>query len=166
MLKWVEKVENNICTAMNCLMAVILGAMILINVAQVVCRYLLPSVSLWWSEDISILGILWITALGAPVAWLKKSNLIMDVISGFASEKILKILDVVIDVVGMLSGIGLIVVGRTAYLNNKGFVQSGLKFDESFRYIPVIVFGAGLFIAALLTLIQAYFNRKNQEVKR
>lgn len=164
MLKWIEKVENSICTVMNFLMAVILGAMIIINVAQVVCRYLLPSVSLWWSEDISILGILWITALGAPVAWLKKSNLVMDVISGFAGKKFLEISDVAIDVVGMLSGIGLVVVGRIAYLNNKGFVQSGLKFDESFRYIPVIVFGVGLFVAAALTLIQTYMKNENKEV--
>lgn len=163
MQKSIEKIERVICTALDAIIAMILGAMILVMVAQIICRYALPDVTLWWAEDICILGILWITALGAPDAWLKKSNLVMDIISSWANKTFIKCFDIIIDVVGVLAGVGLTIAGKIAYNNNIGFVQSGLRYDESFRYVPIMVFGIGVAFAAILTLIKLLLKKKSKE---
>lgn len=163
MQKTIEKIEHVVCTVLDAIIAVILGVMILIFVAQVVCRYALPDVTLWWAEDLCILGVLWITALGAPNAWLKKSNLVMDIISSWANKLFLKCSDIIIDIVGMLAGIGMAFAGKIAYSNNIGFVQSGLRYDESFRYVPIIVFGVGVAFAAFLTLLKLLAKKQKSD---
>ncbi len=152
----IQKIETLICGIIELIIALILGFMVLSMTIQVITRYFI-AVQVTWVEDVSVLCIQWITGLGVPLAWFKGTHLEMDITDHLYSEKVKKALYIVLQIVAVYASIQLVRLGTYTFRLNRGFTESAVGYDESFRYVPLIVCGFLLFIAAvfkfLLTVI-------------
>lgn len=115
---------------------VILG----VNFVQVIVRYL-TSISFTITEDLTIFGMLWMMATGLSVGCMHHDHLVINVLDSIVSEKTLKVVLFVEDIILVVFGIFMAYVGFLAAKLNKGFVQSMLGIDEVHKYVPVIAGG-------------------------
>ena len=126
-------------------------SMVSINVLQVVTRYFVDKV-ITWIEDVSILGVLCIASLGVAYAWFKGEHLAMDITDELYPEKLKKVLWVICQIVAVVAAIKLVQLGVYNAKLNLGVKATGLQYDESLRYIPLIVCGVLLAVAAVINL--------------
>lgn len=145
------KIEDIICTIIKVLVAIIVIGMVGINVLQVITRYFIDYI-MTWIEDVSILGVLWIATLGVAYAWFKGTHLTMDITDNIYSDKLKRILWIVSQFVAILCGLKLCELGIYNAKLNLGVKATGLQYDESFRYYPLVVCGVLLTIAAVINL--------------
>ena len=150
-----ENAKKKICTVFQALDAVLLVVMVVINVIQVLCRYFI-SYSFIWAEDLSIYMLHWIVCFSAPMCWLRKDHMIMDVADSIFPRKVLNFFAILVEFVGVAFGIYLAHRGLYAARINKGYVLSVLRYDEMWKYIPYAVMGVLLSLAALWNLIEYY----------
>ena len=128
--------------------AALCTVILVINVVNVVVRYL-TSASFTYTEDITVISMLWIMGLGVSVGWINREHLLINLIDQFLSPRGMERLLLFQDIVGVAAGVAMIWLGRMSQAANTGFVQSVIGFDESFRYWPVLVGGGLLIVAAL-----------------
>lgn len=152
-----QTVERKLCFCLKAFIGVILLFLVGINVVQVITRYAV-NVIITWVEEISILGIIWIAAVGVPLAWFTRSHLEMDITDRVYSEGVKKALWWLVQVVCVAASIALIRVGFYAARVNKGLTVSLVGYDESFRYLPLIVCGFLLLAAAVFKMAEEYLS--------
>ncbi|MCF0238636.1 MAG: TRAP transporter small permease [Sphaerochaetaceae bacterium] len=153
MLNTLQKIKDTYAKITITLCTVICWIILIMNVLQVICRYAL-SVSFYFSEDVTVLGMLWIMALGISVGILFHDHLLINIIDGLVSKKALDILNFILDFVLALFGIAMVYFGNLSLQANKGFTQSMLGFDESFRYVPVLIGGILTFFASIECILE------------
>lgn len=142
--------------------AACLVGMVGINILQVVTRYFV-AVTITWAEDITIYALHWVVAFSIPLLWITKDHMIMDIVDMWFSAKLLRVLDVVIQCIGIVVGTALVQKSWTAAMVNKGYVLSPLGYDEMWKYIPYVVGGVLLIAAAVLNLAETAARRKGEE---
>ena len=147
-----------ICTAIEIIVGIIVFCMVSINVLQVITRYFVDKV-ITWIEDVSILGVLCIASLGVAYAWIKGDHLIMDITDELYSEKVKKVLWIICQIVAAVAGIKLVQLGIYNAELNAGVKATGLQYDESLRYIPLIVCGSLLTVATIINLAKEWLSR-------
>ncbi len=157
-MKLLNKIENIICTAIEIIVGIIVFCMVSINVLQVITRYFVDKV-ITWIEDVSILGVLCIASLGVAYAWIKGDHLIMDITDELYSEKVKKVLWIICQIVAAVAGIKLVQLGIYNAELNAGVKATGLQYDESLRYIPLIVCGSLLTLATIINLAKEWLSR-------
>lgn len=163
-MKLLNKIESAICTAIRFIVGLIVFFMVGINVLQVVTRYFVDKV-ITWIEDVSILSVLCITALGVSYAWLKGEHLAMDITDELYPEKVKKVLWIISQLVAIVAGVKLAQLGIYNAKLNLGVKATGLQYDESLRYIPLIVCGVLLSVAAVINLAKEWVMRMNNGEK-
>lgn len=147
------------------IIAILLGAITLLNVMQVVARYAFPSFVIYWSEDVTIMIVFWIMCLGTPALWLKHGHLTMDIFSSICKNRTIhRRLEYIINIVAFLCGIGMFYGGIISIRTNMGIKGGALRLDESTRYIPLPILGAGLSFAAIICILELMDETK--EVKQ
>ena len=160
-----KNIKKKIVVVIQSILAVDVFALILSNFLQMLARYFF-SFTVYWVEDISILGLYWVFGLGTPMAWLMGQHMEMDLISKRMSPTFQMVLNYIIQVVGIVFGICFIAFGRKSIRINKGFVMSIVGFDEMWRYVPVVVCGVLLTISAILNIIDLTIDKiKAKEVQ-
>ncbi len=157
-MKLLNKIETIICTAIEIIVGIIVFCMVSINVLQVITRYFVDKV-ITWIEDVSILGVLCIASLGVAYAWIKGDHLIMDITDELYSEKVKKVLWIICQIVAAVAGIKLVQLGIYNAELNAGVKATGLQYDESLRYVPLIVCGSLLTLATVLNLAKEWLSR-------
>ena len=133
---------------------IIMGLMILSNVLGVIARYWFPHFTIVWVEEVSTLGLSFIVGFTLPVLWFERRHLEMDFITNVAPRQLLAMLNILINVFGIAGGVGAIYLGIISIQINRGYTLSILGFDESLRYIPIVILGVGFFLASLSNLIE------------
>lgn len=161
-MKLLNKIEAVICATIRLIVGVIVFFMVGINVLQVVTRYFVDKV-ITWIEDVSILSVLCIAALGVSYAWLKGEHLIMDITDELYPEKLKKALWIICQLVAVVAGVKLAQLGIYNAELNLGVKATGLRYDESLRYIPLIVCGVLLAVAAVINLAKEWVTHMNKE---
>ena len=161
-MKSLNKIEAVICATIRLIVGVIVFFMVGINVLQVVTRYFVDKV-ITWIEDVSILSVLCIAALGVSYAWLKGEHLIMDITDELYPEKLKKALWIICQLVAVVAGVKLAQLGIYNAELNLGVKATGLRYDESLRYIPLIVCGVLLAVAAVINLAKEWVTHMNKE---
>lgn len=158
------KMEKWICMVIEVSIGIILFVLVGINVLQVVTRYFV-AVTITWVEDLSVIGIQWIAALGVPLAWFRKTHLEMDITDKIYSASVKKILWWFMQVVCVFAAIQLISMGLYTMKLNMGFVASAVGYDESLRYVPLVLCGGLLTLAAVFKIVEELENYRSKSVK-
>lgn len=127
--------------------AVLCLGILLLNFYNVLARYILGGAFIY-TEDITVIGMLWIMGMGVGAGWINREHLLINLIDNILTPKGKELLLFVLDLIGLGSGFMMVYMGRITQILNTGFTQSAIGFDESFRYWPVIVGGVLLVVAA------------------
>ncbi len=144
------------------IIAVLLGAITVLNVLQVLARYAFPSFVIYWSEDVTVLVIFWIMCLGTPALWLQHGHLTMDILSTLVKNREFHwYIDLLINVVAFLCGIGMTYGGMVSIFVNRGIKGGALMLDESVRYLPLPVLGVGLAFAAIICVLELITEKRH-----
>jgi len=156
------KIKKGICSIMKWIMAACLFILVLLATVQVLTRYFI-AVTIIWVEELSIYLMTWMCAIGAPWIWLENcSHIRMDVLDSVLPRKVIRIMDVVIDVVTAAVGVAVTRIGIRTWSVNHGMMMSVINLDEGDRYLPVIVGGVLLVFAAGFMLIQHIYDVKKE----
>lgn len=159
-----ENIKSKTVFCLKLPIAACLVGMVGINILQVVTRYFV-AVTITWAEDITIYALHWIVAFSMPLLWITKEHMIMDIVDMWFSPKALKILNVIIELIGICVGLALAKKSWSAAMVNKGYVLSTLGYDEMWKYIPYVVGGILLAAAAVLNLVDAAAQRRGREAQ-
>ena len=159
MLTALEKFKKIYTDIIVWLCAAVCMVILWINVVNVILRYL-TDISFIYTEDVTVMGMLWIMGVGVSVGWWNREHLLINIIDSFLSPKALEVLMFALDFVGVAAGILLFHFGRMTASINKGLKTSLIGFDESLRYWPVIVGGALLTVAAVCCIIEQILKWK------
>ena len=92
-----NSLNTKVCKLFRRLCEVILLSMTIIVLAQVFFRYGLGD-ALTWSEEASRFLMVWLTFLAAPVAYLEKSHVALDIISGSLNIKFKRLLNIALHI--------------------------------------------------------------------
>ena len=149
----IQKVKDLYTKAMVSFCAVICWIILLINVFQVLFRYLFK-IGFVFTEDVTVIGMLWIMSVGISIGTLHHEHMMINVIDSIVSPKVLDVIKFIVDIILVFFGIGMVYFGRLSLVANKGFTQSMLGFDESFRYLPVVVGGVFQFFAGIECVLE------------
>lgn len=147
MLSALQKFKKIFTDVIVWICAALCLGILLLNFYNVIARYVLGGAFIY-TEDVTVISMLWIMGLGVSVGWMNREHLLINLIDRIASQKVLEILMFVLDILGIGVGVGMFYLGRTTQAINKGLTQSAIGFDESFRYWPVVVGGILLVVAA------------------
>ena len=131
--KWYTTITVGICAT---ICFVILG----MNVVQLVMRYVIDK-AFTYTEDITILGMLWMMSLGISIGCLNHEHLLINIIDNIIRPENRTKLIFAEDILMIGVGVAMVILGNLSLQMNKGFTQSMIGFDESFRYLPVVVGG-------------------------
>ena len=160
-----KKVSDGISLTLQSLIAAMLFGLVAINVLQVFTRYVFDIIVLW-VEDVSTLSLCYMVSFGIPWLWLKKQHIFMDVLDIVVPERIIGIMKDAIEVIGFFSGLVLIYIAYVTINVNSGYIYSVLRYDEKLRYIPLMIAGVGLTVAALINIVlrvQEIRKEKNKD---
>lgn len=148
MLSTLQKFKKIFTDVIVWICAALCLGILLLNFYNVIARYVLGAAFIY-TEDVTVICMLWIMGLGVSVGWMNREHLLINLIDKFVSEKVLDILMFLLDILGIGVGIGMFYLGRITQAINRGLTQSAIGFDESFRYWPVVVGGVLLIVAAV-----------------
>lgn len=135
------------------------------NVSQVITRYAIKK-TFPYSEDVTIMGMLWIMCIGVSLGCLNHDHLLINIIDGMLKPKQLEILIFVEDVFIFFIGIAMTWLGYLALDMNRGFVQSMIGFDEMFRYLPVVIGGILTSLVSIVNVWEKILTLSKEEKKK
>ena len=115
-------------------------SMILIVVMQVFTRKLLNFV-FFWSEEITLLLLAWFSFMGMAIGFREKLHLAMDTLDAYLPERMIKILDKIIDVSVFLFGVYLIVQGSEFTILMNESTMPATKMPSSVLYVIMPISG-------------------------
>lgn len=142
--------------------AVICTTILIMFIIQCFMRYVFD-VAFVYTEDVAVIGLLWNMALGISLGTLHHEHLLINVIDSIVSKKTLNKILFVEDFIIFFFGILMIIFGNKSLQMNRGFTQSMIGFDESFRYIPVLVGGALTSLAAAECILEQILVWKKEK---
>ncbi len=118
-------------------------------------RYILDNTPTW-VEQMSMLLIVTITFLGAAVGIHERTHLSMEILSLLVSEKVNKVLDIIIDF--FLASFGFAMFYYCWELVSFGWYRliPLLNIPDGIRYVPVMVSGALVFVFSFYRMTMSF----------
>lgn len=113
-------------------------SMILIVVMQVFTRKLLNFV-FFWSEEVTLLLLVWFSFMGMAIGFREGLHLAMDTIDAFLPPGLVKVLDKIIDVSTFVFGLYLIIQGFdfTVLMSESTLPATKLPTSVQYAVMPV-----------------------------
>lgn len=136
---WFEKIIQT-------LIALLLALMVLIVFANVIARYFLQF-SLAWSEEISRFMLIWLTFLGAVLAYNKNEHLGLDIILNVTPVKVASLIKVLVNII-LIVVLALLFKGGldlTANTLDSGWTSPAANVSYGFVY-TIVPFSFGSFL--------------------
>ncbi len=132
--------------SIQAVISVLLALMVLIVFANVIARYFLHF-SIAWSEEISRFMLIWLTFLGAVLAFVRNEHLGLDIILNITSAKVSSLIRVLVNVI-LIVILALLFKGGldlTASTLSSGWTSPAASVSYGFIY-TIVPFGFGSFI--------------------
>ena len=149
------KIKKSICLTCKIIITIILVVVTGMTVFQVFSRYLFKHYH-YALEELSVIALIYAVGFGVPWMWLERGHISMDAIDNILTAKGKKILTFIINILALFVGGCLTWSGIKAVKVNHNFVYTTLGIDESFRYVPLVIMGVMLVVAAVIVLIEDF----------
>lgn len=133
-----------------CLVALTL--MTFIVTLQVVTRKLFNFV-FFWSEEITLLLMVWFAFMGIAIGFREKFHIAMDALTNMLGEKFNKIWNIVIDIAILGFGIYLIISGWNFTLEQLHTTLPATGWTNSLYYIVMPITGIMICIYSFLSIV-------------
>jgi TRAP-type C4-dicarboxylate transport system permease small subunit len=155
-----QRIDDWICRICGWLIAAAIAFLIGLNFTQLVTRYFVDIIFLW-AEELSMVLIVWICAVGAPWVTLNRSHLKMDAATPILPKSVKNVAHWAIHFLIFAMAVAFIWSGINTVDANAGFSLSVMGFDEGFRYVPLVVEGVLLLLAELVSFGEDILDKKS-----
>ncbi len=157
-LSAVHRVYDLLVKLTKVVICALMVGMVVINFANVICRYYLNA-SLAWSEEISRFLLIWAVFLGAILAYVKDEHLSLDLIVSLMSPNFRRVFAIIVDLLVMLAMGFIIKGGYSLTAANFDWAAPASEIPYGWVYIVVPFAGTVMFLQALLKL---YYHAKGE----
>lgn len=156
MKKFLQSLEDNFC-------GVVLVVMLVLTFINVIARYIFLA-SMPFVEELTRLGLMILSLVGAAVAAKRRAHLGLSVLTDLLPQKALNALSVIGDALGVFFGVILVWFGygmvRNEYVNQ--LKTAGMQWPEWIFGIWVVIGGAVLVIRYLQMILRAILPGKEE----
>ena len=157
-----EKIMMFICK-------LLLIADILVTCYMVIGRYISFIPAPVWGEQVVLTLMVYMAVLSATLAIRSNSHIRMTCFDPFLPQSVVRVLDIISDILVMVLGFVMLKHGWTAAikLGARGFYDSLPWLSRFWMYLPVPVAGAGMIIFEIEQLyqhIKVFFIKEEKEV--
>ena len=155
-----QKISDVMCKVSGILISALICALIALNFTQMITRYFI-SFTFTWGEEVSILSLLYATAVGAPWVILRRGHLRMDATDKLLTPKMKVAAHWAQHVLLFAMAVIFIYTGWKTMKSNQGYTLSILRFDEVWRYFPVFLEGVLMLVAEVVTFLEDILDAKS-----
>lgn len=148
-MKTIKKLALAIDSFFESMALIGLLSMVMIVTVQVMTRKLLNFV-FFWSEEITLLLLVWFAFMGIAIGFREKIHMGIDSFTNFLPKKVNKILDKVIDASIFVFGLYLVVQGWEFTVAMNDSTLPATKLPNSVEYAVMPVTGVMICIYSLL----------------
>ena len=159
MLKAYSKFIDVLERILRVLLIALLAASFIIIFAQVICRYLFNT-GFIWMEEVARYLIIWLSFLGSPVAIRHGNHMFVDLIEARFPQKIRLPLNILFDLLTILTCVILFVAGWQYNKANITALSVGLNCSMSIVYSSICV-GSVLMILFCIELLCLKIKNKD-----
>jgi TRAP-type C4-dicarboxylate transport system permease small subunit len=151
-MKTLKKIALLIDSLFENLALIALASMTVIVFIQVITRKLFNHV-FFWSEEVTLLLMVWFSFMGIAIGFREKLHMSMDSVTKFFPKRVNKLLDKIIDVCIFLFGLYLIVNGWqfTVLMNESKLPATQLP--NSVQYVVMPLTGVMICVYSFLQFI-------------
>jgi len=139
-------------TALSILLGVLVIALMTLDASQVVLRYFF-SRGVTWGGEAAIMIMLTLAWLGAPLLWLKRAHISVDVILGVIGVRARRWLYASLDLVVILAGAKFFFMAMTASSVYGAIDLPALGTSAAVKFYPLIVGTALIVLAGIINLL-------------
>jgi TRAP-type C4-dicarboxylate transport system permease small subunit len=151
-LKTLKKVALSLDSIFEWFCLTALTLMTLIVTVQVVTRKLFNFV-FFWSEEITLLLMVWFAFMGIAIGFREKFHIAMDALTDMLGERFNKIWDKVISICIFLFGIYLVINGWYFTLEQLNTTLPATGWTNSLYYIVMPITGIMICVYSILTIL-------------
>ena len=162
-MKVLQKIGSVLDEICGFLIVLIIGAMVIITTAQIICRIWFTALS--WSEEVTRFLLIWSTFLGATCVYRRGGNIAITAVQGLFPEKVQKVLRILVHVVCFCLFAVLLYYG-IKYCNKQVRTAAALPIKMKYIFLCVpISMGICAFHALVLALEQLGLKKEGKEVQ-
>ena len=96
-MKVLQKISSVLDSIFGFLVVIMIGAMVIITTAQIICRVWFTALS--WSEEVTRFLLIWATFLGATCVYRRSGNIAITAVQTMFPEKTQKILRILVHLI-------------------------------------------------------------------
>lgn len=127
------------------------SALVVTVVLQIITRFLIPGITLVWTEELSRFLFIYSVAFGAPLAMKNQEYVKVDVILELLPKKVRDILETLIQ-------IGSIALFVIVFINSLEFIEIGTNQTSATLGIPMSVAYSSIGITSFLIVFYGIIN--------
>ncbi len=136
------------------LIVIMLGVMVLVTTAQIICRT--AGSALQWSEELNRYLLIWSTFLGASCVYKAGTHISITFVHGLFSPKVQRIIRIIVHVICILAFCAIVYYGFV-YAGKQAQLAPALRIPMKYMYMSIPI-GFGLMIIhavdAILQILQ------------
>lgn len=136
------------------LIVIMLGVMVLVTTAQIICRT--AGSALQWSEELNRYLLIWSTFLGASCVYKAGTHISITFMHGLFSPKIQRVIRIIVHVICILAFCAIVYYGFV-YAGKQAQLAPALRIPMKYMYMSIPI-GFGLMIIhaidAILQILQ------------
>lgn len=141
MLKWALHIKRALVKALDFAVALVMGLLVLDVLWQVFTRYVLRSQSPWTSELATVL-LIWVSLLGASVAFAHQGHLGVDYFVGKLPGKLKKSADILALAIVALFAVVVMIYGGCVFIARTDTASPSLGVNYRYIYLAVPISGS------------------------
>lgn len=96
-MKVLQKISSVLDSIFGFLVVIMIGAMVIITTAQIICRVWFTALS--WSEEVTRFLLIWATFLGATCVYRRSGNIAITAVQTMFPENVQKLLRVLVHLI-------------------------------------------------------------------
>ncbi len=150
----IHKLSDSIDKIVLAIVVAMLGAMVLVTTAQIVCR--LARHSLLWSEEVCRYLLVWATFLGASCVYKSGAHISITLVQGLFPPKVQRVIRIIVHIICILTFCAVVYFG-IMYAGKQHQLAPSLRIPMKYMYYSVPI-GFGLMIIhavdAILQILQ------------
>ena len=158
-MKVLHKIADVLDAVCGFLIVLMVGAMVIITTAQIVCRIWFTALS--WTEEVTRFLLIWATFLGATCVYRRGGNIAITAVQGLFPKGVQKVLKVLVHVVCFCLFAVLLYYGIT-YCNKQVRTAAALPIKMKYIYMCLPI---GLGICMYHAFVMALDELTAKEVK-
>ena len=160
-MKVLQKISDILDAICGVLIVLMIGAMVVITTAQIICRVWFTALS--WSEEVTRFLLIWSTFLGATCVYRRGGNIAITAVQDLFPERVRKVLRILVHFICFFLFAALLYYG-VKYCNKQVRTAAALPIKMKYIYMCLpIGLGVCMYHAFVMTLEELTGKKRGGE---